>query len=53
MKKYIALLLVLVMAFSFAACGQAETPSTPDNTPVATPTPDAAPETPAETPEQP
>ena len=51
MKKYIALLLVLIMALSFAACAPAETPSTPAVTPTVTPTPEQTPDTPADTPE--
>ena len=46
MKKYIALLLVLVMALSFAACGADK----PTETPVVTPDTPAQSETPAETP---
>ena len=51
MKKYIALLLVLVMAFCFAACSPAEKP---DETPVTTPDSqvEAPAETPADAPEQ-
>ena len=47
MKKFLALLLAVVMVLSLAACGS-QTPA-----PTATEAPAAAPETPAETPEQP
>lgn len=47
MKKFLALLLAVVMVLSLAACGS-KTPA-----PTATEAPAAAPETPAETPEQP